>query len=67
MLTLGRNESTWGTRVEDLPPSLSEYVGFGNGAGNKTVVDRIRRGTRKRPVGSVEVDEVGSAFGAGLV
>jgi putative alpha-1,2-mannosidase len=27
VLTLGRNESAWGTRVEDLPPSLSEYVG----------------------------------------
>lgn len=25
VLTLGRNESAWGTRVEDLPPSLSEY------------------------------------------
>jgi putative alpha-1,2-mannosidase len=25
VLTLGRNESQWGTRVEDLPPSLSEY------------------------------------------
>jgi hypothetical protein len=29
---LGRNESNWGTRVEDLPPSLGEYVGF-NGTG----------------------------------
>lgn len=28
VLTLGRNESSWGTRVEDLPPSLSEYTGF---------------------------------------
>lgn len=28
VLTLGRNESAWGTRVEDLPPSLSEYRGF---------------------------------------
>jgi putative alpha-1,2-mannosidase len=34
VLTLGRNESTWGTRVEDLPPSLSEYVGYGNGTGS---------------------------------
>ncbi|KJX94980.1 alpha-1,2-mannosidase family protein [Zymoseptoria brevis] len=25
VLTLGNNESDWGTKVEDLPPSLSEY------------------------------------------
>ena len=30
VLTLGFNESSWGTQVEDLPPSLGEYVGFGN-------------------------------------
>ncbi|KAI0006755.1 glycoside hydrolase family 92 protein [Xylariaceae sp. FL0662B] len=28
VLTLGRNESSWGTAVEDLPPSLGEYLGF---------------------------------------
>jgi putative alpha-1,2-mannosidase len=28
VLTLGRNESTWGTRVQDLPPSLGTYAGF---------------------------------------
>ena len=28
VLTLGRNESTWGTKVEDLPPSLGTYSGF---------------------------------------
>ncbi|PSN70516.1 hypothetical protein BS50DRAFT_599078 [Corynespora cassiicola Philippines] len=44
VLTLGRNESSWGTRVEDLPPSLSEYVGFGR---NGTVGLR-RRGERIR-------------------
>ncbi|KAH7056959.1 glycoside hydrolase family 92 protein [Macrophomina phaseolina] len=32
VLTLGRNESAWGTRVEDLPPSLSEYQGFNSSA-----------------------------------
>ena len=34
-LTLGRNESAWGTRVEDLPPSLSTRDGSwsGNGTG----------------------------------
>ncbi|WQF82189.1 Putative glycosyl hydrolase family 92, alpha-1,2-mannosidase [Colletotrichum destructivum] len=28
VLTLGRRESNWGTRVRDLPPSLGEYRGF---------------------------------------
>lgn len=28
VLTLGRNESAWGTRVQDLPPSLGVYEGF---------------------------------------
>lgn len=28
VLVLGRNESDWGTRVEDLPPSLGAYQGF---------------------------------------
>ncbi|KAK4103416.1 glycoside hydrolase family 92 protein [Parathielavia hyrcaniae] len=34
VLTLGRNESSWGTRVEDLPPSLGRYEGFGGGNGS---------------------------------
>ena len=41
VLTLGRNESSWGTRVEDLPPSLSEYTGFGN-------TNKARRSVRPR-------------------
>ncbi|KAI6249126.1 hypothetical protein HI914_02716 [Erysiphe necator] len=28
ILTLGREESSWGTDVKDLPPSLGEYQGF---------------------------------------
>ncbi|KAI2627791.1 glycoside hydrolase family 92 protein [Hypoxylon sp. NC1633] len=28
VLTLGTNESDWGTAVADLPPSLGEYTGF---------------------------------------
>ena len=28
MLTLGKNESSWGTMVQDLPPSLGSYEGF---------------------------------------
>lgn len=34
VLTLGRNESAWGTRVEDLPPSLGTYQGFARGEGS---------------------------------
>jgi putative alpha-1,2-mannosidase len=31
-LTLGTTETTWGTRVADLPPSLGDYEGFGSNA-----------------------------------
>lgn len=34
VLTLGRNESSWGTHVEDLPPSIGDYTGF-NGTASK--------------------------------
>jgi putative alpha-1,2-mannosidase len=37
VLRLGAEESTWGTRVEDLPPSLSEYMGASNVTVNGTV------------------------------
>ena len=33
-LTLGRNESAWGTRAEDLPPSLSTRWGGSGGGGD---------------------------------
>ncbi|RYP10003.1 hypothetical protein DL764_000932 [Monosporascus ibericus] len=35
VLTLGGNESAWGTAIEDLPPSVGEYVGF-----NETLAGR---------------------------
>lgn len=35
VLTLGRNESAWGTRVEDLPPSVGSYTGFDGGAASR--------------------------------
>ncbi|KAF2433552.1 glycoside hydrolase family 92 protein [Tothia fuscella] len=35
VLTLGRNESSWGTLLQDLPPSVGTYVGF-----NGTAVSR---------------------------
>ncbi|EAQ87760.1 hypothetical protein CHGG_04379 [Chaetomium globosum CBS 148.51] len=44
VLTLGRNESSWGTRVEDLPPSLGEYQGFGTGVGGNGSTRRTAAG-----------------------
>lgn len=37
VLTLGRNESSWGTHVADLPPSLGGYAGF-NGTSSKHMI-----------------------------
>lgn len=31
VLNLGSTESSWGTQVADLPPSLGKYTGFSNG------------------------------------
>ncbi|OAQ58508.1 alpha-1,2-mannosidase subfamily [Pochonia chlamydosporia 170] len=42
VLTLGSTESSWGTAVKDLPPSVSSYTGF-NGTYNKHSV-RAPRG-----------------------
>ncbi|OWP02854.1 glycoside hydrolase family 92 protein [Marssonina coronariae] len=36
VLTLGSTESSWGTAVADLPPSLGKYEGFGNYSRNAT-------------------------------
>lgn len=43
MLTLGAKESSWGTAVSDLPPSLGTYEGFGNSTGNSTAGSKYRR------------------------
>lgn len=60
VLTLGRNESTWGTRVEDLPPSLSEYVGFGNGTVSNGTMGGERWRRRGGPrMGALESRDVG--------
>jgi len=56
VLTLGRNESSWGTRVEDLPPSLGEYEGFGDGNGTAR---RIRRHVMQRMGPQIGVDMAG--------
>lgn len=42
VLTLGKNESTWGTHVEDLPPSINAYVGFNSSSSSKTANKRER-------------------------
>lgn len=42
VLTLGRNESSWGTQIADLPPSLSNYVG-GNGTANGTIPKSLEK------------------------
>lgn len=43
VLTLGAEESDWGRRVDDLPPSLGRYEGFDRG--NGTVKVKRRRET----------------------
>ncbi|KAI8958017.1 glycoside hydrolase family 92 protein [Daldinia sp. FL1419] len=44
VLTLGNNESSWGTAVKDLPPSLGEYTGFNETSSKRRAVRNI--GTR---------------------
>lgn len=51
VLTLGSSESSWGTSVADLPPSLGEYTGFnstggGNGTSGRSYVRRANPGMR---------------------
>jgi len=44
VLVLGSTESSWGTAVADLPPSLGTYEGFGNftGHSNSSSLSRKR-------------------------
>jgi hypothetical protein len=62
VLTLGRNERSWGTRVEDLPPSLSEYTGFNSTRGERRGMESIRRWDGVGRLGSVRRDD-GGVFG----
>lgn len=48
VLTLGPKESTWGTQVADLPPSLSEYVGYGNGTSTNSTKPLKERAVKWR-------------------
>ncbi|KAI0380536.1 glycoside hydrolase family 92 protein [Hypomontagnella monticulosa] len=41
VLTLGRNESTWGTAVEDLPPSVGDYTGFNRTSSGRRAIRNI--------------------------
>jgi len=45
VLTLGKNESSWGTKVDDLPPSVGAYSGF-----NGTKASPSRRPGRARAI-----------------
>ncbi|KAK4146043.1 glycoside hydrolase [Dichotomopilus funicola] len=74
VLTLGKEESsTWGRKVEDLPPSLGEYQGFGgrsSGGGSERGRGRASgngsgNGTLKRTVmeGLLHRAESGGLFG----
>ncbi|KAF2757600.1 glycoside hydrolase family 92 protein [Pseudovirgaria hyperparasitica] len=44
VITVGSTESAWGTRVEDLPPSVGEYVGFNGSAPAKRMERRMEDG-----------------------
>ncbi|TQS34847.1 hypothetical protein Golomagni_04757 [Golovinomyces magnicellulatus] len=41
VLTLGSKESSWGTKIQDLPPSLGAYQGFENLFSNSTSTNSI--------------------------
>ncbi|QDS77795.1 hypothetical protein FKW77_005545 [Venturia effusa] len=63
VLTLGKTESSWGTHVEDLPPSISHYVGFNSSTAGKPATKRnvnydtdLEMGLRARQAG---LDTVG--------
>lgn len=49
VLVLGSSESSWGTQISDLPPSLGEYVGY-NGTGNNTASGQPVTGLAGRAV-----------------
>jgi hypothetical protein len=39
VVNVGRNESNWGTRIQDLPPSLNPYSGFNSSNIGRTASD----------------------------
>ncbi|KAI1385626.1 glycoside hydrolase family 92 protein [Hypoxylon trugodes] len=41
VLTLGKNESSWGTAVADLPPSLGDYAGFNKTTSGKKLARTV--------------------------
>lgn len=48
VLTLGKNESLWGTKVEDLPPSVGEYVGFNSTYSKRSLSPSVQVGRSYR-------------------
>jgi putative alpha-1,2-mannosidase len=52
VLTLGRNESSWGTRLEDLPPSVGAYTGFnGSAVSRRPWIERMGKYERSVELG----------------
>ncbi|KAJ0383251.1 hypothetical protein COL922a_010870 [Colletotrichum nupharicola] len=61
VLTLGRRESDWGTRIHDLPPSLGEYKGFNRTFPSAIVSNRTTR--RSEALYEGEFENEGGKFG----
>ena len=66
VLTLGSTESSWGTAVVDLPPSLGTYEGFGNYTTNSTSSLSTKRAVRfaSAPVFDAMDKKTGGAYWA---
>lgn len=58
VLTLGSNESTWGTKVEDLPPSVGSYTGFNGTVARRATSEPSARTYKGAFGGFVGVDGV---------
>ncbi|KAI1159482.1 family 92 glycosyl hydrolase [Nemania serpens] len=56
VLTLGKNESSWGTAIQDLPPSVGEYIGFNGTAPTRGPLPQS-------PRYPVEFNKMGYGFG----
>ena len=59
-MVLGSSESAWGTQVADLPPSLGEYVGFGNETSSKSTRRAVRYVEQAAKMGTDEL--TGAAY-----
>ena len=64
VLTLGKNESSWGTQVADLPPSLGSYVGYGNSSSTNLRKRAVRVGKSQPMTGFDSRVETETAYWA---